>query len=143
MSTAATAQLADRPMLHALAKCWWLLLLRGIAAIVGRDAVAAQVDVLARAAEDAVAAWYCAFDPATPLKVKGTLLGALAYFILPFDVVPDFILGLGFSDDLAVLMTAMTLVKTHITQAHRDKAAAVLAQARSGVTAGVQPNGSQ
>jgi uncharacterized membrane protein HdeD (DUF308 family) len=31
---AATATLSDRPMLHALAKNWWLLLLRGIAAIV-------------------------------------------------------------------------------------------------------------
>ena len=90
-------------------------------------------------AEDAVAAWYCAFDPATPLKVRGTLLGALAYFILPFDVVPDFILGLGFTDDLAVLVTAMTLVKSHITQAHRDKAAAVLNQIKQGA----QPDGSQ
>ena len=30
----ATAMLSDRPTLHALAKGWWLLLLRGIAAIV-------------------------------------------------------------------------------------------------------------
>lgn len=90
-------------------------------------------------AEEAIAAWYCAFDPATPLKVKGTLLGALAYFILPFDVVPDFILGLGFTDDLAVLMTAITLVRSHITQAHRDKAATVLDQLKQGSA----PNGSQ
>jgi uncharacterized membrane protein YkvA (DUF1232 family) len=90
-------------------------------------------------AEEAVAAWFCAFDPATPLKVKGTLLGALAYFILPFDVIPDFILGLGFTDDLAVLMTAVTLVKSHITQAHRDKAASVLDQFKRGSA----PNGSQ
>jgi uncharacterized membrane protein YkvA (DUF1232 family) len=73
-------------------------------------------------AEEALAAYYCAFDPATPLKVKGTLLGALAYFILPFDVIPDFLLVAGFTDDLAVLVTAITLVRGHITQAHRDKA---------------------
>jgi uncharacterized membrane protein YkvA (DUF1232 family) len=90
-------------------------------------------------AEEAVAAWYCAFDPATPLKVRGTLLGALAYFILPFDIIPDFILGLGFTDDLAVLMTAITLVKSNITQDHRDKAKAVLDQIRQGAV----PNGSQ
>src|SRR5258705_226554 len=36
-------------------------------------------------AEEVVAAYYCAFDPATPLKVKGILLGALAYFIMPLD----------------------------------------------------------
>jgi uncharacterized membrane protein YkvA (DUF1232 family) len=73
-------------------------------------------------AEDAVAAWYCANDTKTPLKVKGTLVAALAYFILPFDIVPDFILGLGFTDDLAVLMTAMTLVRNHVTQDHRNRA---------------------
>lgn len=77
-------------------------------------------------AEDVVAVWYCAFDPATPLKVKGTLLAALAYFILPFDLVPDMILGLGFTDDVAVLMTAVTLVKNHITQQHRDQARATV-----------------
>ena len=77
-------------------------------------------------AEEAVAAWYCTVDVGTPLKVKATLLGALAYFILPFDVVPDFLLGLGFTDDLAVLVAAMTLVRGHITQTHRDKAKAKL-----------------
>ena len=90
-------------------------------------------------AEDAIAAWYCAFDPATQLKVKGTLLGALAYFILPFDIIPDFILGLGFTDDLAVLMTAITLVKSNITQTHRRKARSVLDQIKQGAV----PNGSQ
>mgnify|MGYP003436442358 CR=1 FL=1 len=73
-------------------------------------------------ADEVLAAWYCATDAKTPLKVKGTLFGALAYFILPIDVVPDVILGLGFTDDLAVLMTAMTLVKNHITQEQRDRA---------------------
>lgn len=73
-------------------------------------------------AEDVVAAWYCAFDAKTPLKVKATLIAALAYFILPLDVIPDVILGLGFTDDLAVLMTAMTLIRSHITQDHRDRA---------------------
>src|SRR5262245_42157244 len=56
-----------------------------------------------------VAAWYCAFDASTPLRVKGILLAALAYFILPFDIVPDLILGLGFTDDMTVLITALGL----------------------------------
>jgi uncharacterized membrane protein YkvA (DUF1232 family) len=73
-------------------------------------------------AQDVLAAYYCAFDANTPIKVKGTLLAALAYFILPFDVIPDFILGLGFTDDMAVLFTAVTLVRNHVTQAHRDRA---------------------
>jgi uncharacterized membrane protein YkvA (DUF1232 family) len=79
-------------------------------------------------ADEVLAAWYCATDAKTPLKVKGTLFGALAYFILPIDVVPDVILGLGFTDDLAVLMTAMTLVKNHITQEHRDRARETVAR---------------
>ena len=73
-------------------------------------------------AEEVVASYYCAFDPATPLKVKGILLAALAYFIMPFDVIPDFILGLGFTDDMAVLYTAISMIRSHMTQAHRGRA---------------------
>ena len=73
-------------------------------------------------AEEVVESYYCAFDPATPIKVKGILLDALAYFIMPIDVIPDFILGLGFTDDMAVLYTAISLIRSHMTQAHRDRA---------------------
>ena len=86
-------------------------------------------------ADEVLAAWYCATDPKTPIKVKGTLFGALAYFILPFDVIPDFILGLGFTDDLAVLMTAMTLMKNHITQDHRDRAHDTITRLKTGLNA--------
>ena len=55
-------------------------------------------------AEDLLAAYYCAFDRATPLQVKAALIGALAYFVLPFDCVPDFLPLLGFTDDAAVLV---------------------------------------
>ncbi len=79
-------------------------------------------------ASEAVAAWYAAFDPATPVRVKGTLLAALAYFVLPFDVIPDFLLGLGFTDDLAVLVTAISMVRGHITDKHRDRAREKLAE---------------
>lgn len=83
-------------------------------------------------AEEAVAAYYCAFDKATPLKAKGILIGALAYFILPVDAVPDFILGLGFTDDMAVLLAAFNVVRTHVTQAHRDRARETLERLRNG-----------
>ncbi|MGH6854206.1 MAG: YkvA family protein [Aestuariivirga sp.] len=85
-------------------------------------------------AEEVVAAYYCAFDPETPRKAKGILLAALAYFILPFDVVPDFILGLGFTDDMAVLFTAINMIRTHMTEAHRGKARQALARIRQGKT---------
>lgn len=73
-------------------------------------------------AEDLVAAYYCAFDPATDFKVKATLLGALAYFILPVDVIPDALPLIGFTDDAAVLALALKTVGDAITSAHRDKA---------------------
>lgn len=82
-------------------------------------------------ADELLAAWYCATDTATPFKVKATLFGALAYFIMPFDVIPDVILALGFTDDMAVLMGAIGLVRSHITQAHRDRAKAALDELRT------------
>ena len=83
-------------------------------------------------ADKIVAAYYCAMDPATPFKVRATLLGALAYFILPFDLVPDVILGLGFTDDMAVLVTAFTLIRNHITQEHLDKGRDTVERMRRG-----------
>lgn len=77
-------------------------------------------------ADDLVASYYCAMDPSTPLRVRGTLLGALAYFILPIDAVPDVIAGFGFTDDAAVLAAAISLVSQHITQTHRVAAAKAL-----------------
>jgi uncharacterized membrane protein YkvA (DUF1232 family) len=73
-------------------------------------------------AEQAVAAWYCAFDPGTPVRAKGVILAALAYFVLPLDVLPDALLGLGFTDDLTVLLTAISLIRTHLKTEHYDKA---------------------
>jgi uncharacterized membrane protein YkvA (DUF1232 family) len=58
--------------------------------------------------------------------VQATLLGAVAYFILPFDFVPDMLPLLGFTDDAAVLATALRIVSGHITQEHRDAARAAL-----------------
>ncbi len=72
--------------------------------------------------EDAVAAYYCAVDHATPLSVKAILMGALAYFIMPADVIPDFIAGLGYTDDAAVLIVALKAIRDHLRPEHRDKA---------------------
>lgn len=69
--------------------------------------------------EDVVAAYYCAMDRKTPLRAKGILLAALAYFVLPTDAIPDFIFGLGFTDDIAVLTAAIATVRAHIKPAHR------------------------
>jgi uncharacterized membrane protein YkvA (DUF1232 family) len=77
-------------------------------------------------ADEAVAAFYCATDAATPAWVKATLLGALAYFIAPADAIPDFVAALGYTDDAAVLLAAVKAVGAHITPAHRERAKAFL-----------------
>jgi uncharacterized membrane protein YkvA (DUF1232 family) len=81
-------------------------------------------------AEDLVAAYYCAFDRRTPRRVQVILLGALAYFVLPFDFIPDMLPVIGFTDDAAVLATAIRVVAAHITPEHRDAAHRALARAR-------------
>jgi hypothetical protein len=50
-------------------------------------------------ASEALAVWYCAKDETTPAAAKGLMFAALAYFVLPTDAVPDFIAGLGYTDD--------------------------------------------
>ncbi len=72
-------------------------------------------------AEDLVAAYYCAIDSLTPIRVRGVLLAALAYFVLPIDMIPDFIAGLGFTDDATVIAAAIGIVSGHIKNRHRDQ----------------------
>jgi uncharacterized membrane protein YkvA (DUF1232 family) len=81
--------------------------------------------------EDAVAAFYCATDSTTPLPIRLSLFGALAYFVMPFDIVPDFIAGLGYTDDAAVLFAAYKAASAHITAEHHDRARAWLLKERS------------
>ncbi len=76
--------------------------------------------------EDVLAAWYCALDPATPARVKAVLMAAIAYFVLPADMVPDVVVGLGFTDDAAVMAAAITAVSRHIRPRHRQAARATL-----------------
>ena len=79
-------------------------------------------------AEDLVSAYYCALDPATPHRVRATLLAALAYFVLPLDVVPDFLVGVGFTDDATVLLAAIAMVRAHILPRHLTAARQALAE---------------
>jgi len=73
-------------------------------------------------AEDLLAAYYCAFDRTTPLPVRATLVAAIAYFVLPLDAIPDVLPALGFTDDAAVLATAIKLVTSSIQPAHKEAA---------------------
>jgi len=79
-------------------------------------------------ATELLSVWYCARDKDTPLRVKGILLAALAYFVLPVDAIPDIIAGLGFTDDAAVIATVIALVGRSIRPRHKDAAKAALAR---------------
>jgi uncharacterized membrane protein YkvA (DUF1232 family) len=73
-------------------------------------------------AEDLLTAYYCAFDRDTPVHVRMALIGALAYFISPFDALPDVLPLLGLTDDAAVVAGAIKLVWDNIKPSHRAAA---------------------
>jgi len=81
-------------------------------------------------AKDLLTAHYCAFDRQTPLHVKAAMFAALAYFVLPDDVIPDFIPVFGYADDAAVLAAALKLFSSHIKPEHREAAGRTLARLR-------------
>jgi len=76
---------------------------------------------------DLVAAFYCATDPKTPARAKGVILAALGYFVLPIDIIPDFLVVAGFTDDVAVLAAALKMISVHITDKHYEAADLALA----------------
>jgi uncharacterized membrane protein YkvA (DUF1232 family) len=73
--------------------------------------------------EKALWLYYALLDEDTPKKSKLIILGALGYFILPFDLIPDFIPFIGYTDDLAVLAGAIVSVASNIKDVHKQKAA--------------------
>ncbi len=60
--------------------------------------------------------------------MKAVLVGALAYFVLPTDHIPDVLPVIGYTDDAAVLAAAIKLVASHITPEHREAARRMLAR---------------
>nr|WP_241558942.1 DUF1232 domain-containing protein [Oceanobacillus halophilus] len=54
--------------------------------------------------------------PEVPFKAKATIAGALGYFILPLDLIPDVALGAGYADDLGALTAALFHVAMYIDE---------------------------
>lgn len=77
--------------------------------------------------EKALWLYYAAQDPKVPLAAKTTIYTALAYFILPVDLIPDF-LPMGYTDDLGVLIAAVSTVSMYITEDVKQKANDTLRQ---------------
>src|SRR6516225_1819830 len=80
--------------------------------------------------EDVLTAHYCAFDRNTPMHVKAVLVGAIVYFVMPDDLIPDFLPIIGYADDAAVLGAAVKLMSSHIKPEHREAARRTLARLR-------------
>ena len=78
--------------------------------------------------EELLTAYYCAFDRHTPTHVRVALMGALAYFIAPFDILPDLLPIVGLTDDAAVLAAVLKVVWDNIQPVHREAARAALAR---------------
>jgi len=72
--------------------------------------------------EKALVLFYVLRDPATPARAKAIVIGALGYFIMPLDAIPDLIPGVGFGDDLGALAIAFALVAMHIKPKHFERA---------------------
>ena len=73
--------------------------------------------------EKALWLYYAAQNPETPIWAKTTIYGALGYFILPIDAIPDIVPVVGYSDDLGVLATALATVSMYITDEVKKLAA--------------------
>ena len=72
--------------------------------------------------EEAVTLYHCLRDPDTPTWARAVIVGALGYFIMPMDAVPDFLPGVGLTDDLATFVAATTCVALHVKAEHRHRA---------------------
>ncbi|WP_342643788.1 YkvA family protein [Rhodoligotrophos ferricapiens] len=90
-------------------------------------------------AQSAIAAYYCATDPDTPLKAKAILFAALAYFVMPLDMVPDILTMIGFTDDAAVVFAALNIIGIYMKPKHQEMAQEMLQKLRKGDSSGPEP----
>jgi len=77
-------------------------------------------------AGQALSVYFAARDPETPASAKGLMLGALAYFVLPIDAIPDIFAGIGFTDDAAVITALIATLGANVKRRHRDQAGQAL-----------------
>ena len=81
-------------------------------------------------ADQVVAVYYSARDPETPMAAKGVMLGALAYFVMPIEAIPDVLAGIGFTDDAAVIAAVIATLGANVRSRHRELAGKALEKLR-------------
>lgn len=72
--------------------------------------------------EPSLKMYYAAQDADTPMWAKTIIYGALGYFILPIDAIPDVAPVVGYTDDLATIAAALASVAAHVKDEHAEKA---------------------
>jgi uncharacterized membrane protein YkvA (DUF1232 family) len=77
-------------------------------------------------AEDLAAAYFCVIDPTTPGRVRGAVLAALAWFVLPASVLPEFLVVVGFTDEIAVTAIVVRMIRKHLKESHYVRARVAL-----------------
>ena len=78
----------------------------------------------AKAVYQAILLWYVATKPSTPLPVKMLIFGGLGYFILPIDAVPDLLVGIGYADDMAILVGIVSAYGMYMDDTSKARARA-------------------
>ncbi len=71
---------------------------------------------------DVIALYFCMLDEQTPPWAKAAIAAALTYFLSPYDAVPDFLVGVGFTDDAGMIATAVSAVLGVVASRHRQQA---------------------
>lgn len=74
--------------------------------------------------DDVLAMYYCAIDPKTPAKIKAVIGASLLYFVMPLDIIPDFLPLIGYTDDAGALLLTVKYVSSHVKPEHRERAKA-------------------
>lgn len=64
----------------------------------------------------------CLKDHDTPAWARGVIVGALGYLILPTDLIPDMLPGVGYGDDWSTILVALGTVAAYIKESHRLRA---------------------
>ncbi len=75
-------------------------------------------------------------DRATPLWLRGAIIGALGYFILPADLVFDGIPGAGYVDDVAVFATILNQIEDLVTDEMKSRVRRRLSAGERKLTSG-------
>jgi len=70
----------------------------------------------------ALTLFFCLRDADTPKWAKRVIVGALGYFVLPTDLLPDALPMIGFADDFMALTAALATVAAYIKDEHKTRA---------------------